>query len=128
MVAEYERNKKAAFEQRRCQRGATRQDEVWTVLRLDAANIRDDVWSEALEWTPFKTVRTVSDNIFRCRIEAVPDRTARRLWPEARPDVVRATAKQQIETVAMRRHDGVAARGRPIRSAPVAVREIAAIG
>ena len=40
---------KPMFEQRRCQRGATPEDEVRAVLRLDAANALDDVRSKALE-------------------------------------------------------------------------------
>src|SRR5205823_10378604 len=87
--------RKPMFEQRRCQRGATRQDKVPAVLRLDAANALDDVWSNALERAPFKTFRTMGSDIFRRRIEAVRHRTARRLWPEARPEIVGATAKQQ---------------------------------
>jgi hypothetical protein len=83
------------FEQRRCQRGATREDKARAVLRLDAANALDDVRSKALERAPFKTFRTVGNDIFCCRIEAVRNRTARRLWPEARPDIVGATAKQR---------------------------------
>src|SRR4029453_6698820 len=73
------------FEQRRCQRGATREDKVRAVLRLDAANALDDVRSKALERAPFKTFMTMGSDIFCCRIEAVRHRTARRLWPEARP-------------------------------------------
>src|SRR2546425_968519 len=65
------------FEQRRCQRGATREDKVPAVLRLDAANALDDVRSKALERTPCKTFRTVCRDVFRCRIEAVRHRTAR---------------------------------------------------
>src|SRR5258708_1215377 len=59
------------FEQRRCQRGATREDKVRAVLRLDAANALDDVRPNALERAPFKTFRTVGSNEFRRRIEAV---------------------------------------------------------
>src|ERR1700680_5062821 len=102
------------FEQRRCQRGATREDKVRAALRLEAANALDDVRSKALERAPFKTFRTVRRDIFCCRIEAVRHRTARRLWPEARPDVVGATAKQQIEAVAMRGDDCLPASGGPI--------------
>src|SRR5258705_7731729 len=102
------------FEQHRCQRGATREDKVRAVLRLDAANAVDDVRSKALERAPFKTFRTMGNDILRCRIEAVPYRTARRLWPEARPDIVGATAKQQIEALAMCGHDCVPAGGAPI--------------
>src|SRR5580658_4731374 len=72
------------FEQRRCQRGATREDKVRAVLRLDAANALGDVRSKALERAPFKTFRTVGSDIFCCRIEAVRHRTARRLWPRGR--------------------------------------------
>src|SRR6516225_9350372 len=74
------------FEQRRCQRGATRKDRVRAVLRLDAANALDDVRSKALERAPFKIFRTVGSDIFCCRIEAIRHRTARCLWPEARPN------------------------------------------
>src|SRR5205085_2855330 len=61
-------------------------------------------------------------------IEAVRHRTARRLRPEARPDVVGATAKQQIEALALRGEDCVPACGGPIGRGPVAVGEIAVIG
>jgi len=117
--------RKPMFEQRRCQRGATREDKVRAVLRLDAANALDDVRSKALERAPFKTFRTVGSDIFCCRIEAVRHRTARRLWPEARPDIVGATAKQQIEAPAMRGDDCLPASGGPIGRSPVAVGEIA---
>jgi poly(3-hydroxybutyrate) depolymerase len=50
-----------------------------------------------------------------------------RLWPEARPDIVGATAKQQIEALAMRGHDCIPARGGPIGRGPVAVGEIAVL-
>src|SRR5438132_13229188 len=116
------------FEQRRCQRGTTPEDKVRAVLRLDAANALDDVRSKALERAPFKTFRTVGSDKFCCRIEAVRHRTARRLWPVARPDIVGATAKQQIEALAMRGEDFVAASGGSIGRGPVAVGEIAAIG
>src|SRR5207253_7456582 len=116
------------FEQRRCQRRATREDKVRAVLRLDAANALDDVRSEALERAPFKTFRTVGSDIFCCRIEAVRHRTARRLGPEARPDIVGATAKQQIEALALRGEDCISTSGGPIGRGPVAVGEIAVIG
>src|SRR5947209_17765119 len=80
--------RKPMFEQRRCQRGATPEDEVRAVLRLDAANVLDNVRSKALERAPFKTFRTMGSDIFLGRIEAVGDRTARRVWPVARPDIV----------------------------------------
>src|SRR5437762_12575584 len=88
------------FEQRRCQRGATPEDEVRAVLRLDAANALDDVRSKAFERAPFKTLRTVRRDILCCRVEAIRNRAARRLWPVVRPDIVGATAKQQIEPLA----------------------------
>ena len=47
--------RKPMFEQRRCQRGATREHKVRTVLRLDAANALDEVRPNALERAPFKT-------------------------------------------------------------------------
>src|SRR5918911_4881893 len=106
------------FEQSRCQRGATREDKVRAVLRLDAANALDDVRSKALERAPFKTFRTVGSDIFCRRIEAVRHRTARRLWPESRPAIVGATAKQQIEAPAMRGEDFVPASGGPIGRGP----------
>src|ERR1700756_2238740 len=115
------------FEQRRCQRGATPEDKVRVVLRLDAANALEDVRSEALERAPFKTFRTVGSDIFCCRIEAVRYRTARRLWPVARPEIVGATAKQQIEALAMRGRDCIPASGGPIGRGPVAVGEIAVL-
>jgi hypothetical protein len=97
------------------------------VLRLDAANVLDDVRSKALERAPFKTFRTVGRDIFCCRIEAVRQRAAWRLWPEARPDIVGATAKQQIEALAIRSEDCISASGGPIGRGPVAVGEIAVI-
>src|SRR6266516_1310943 len=109
------------FEQRRCQRGAAPEDKVGAVLRLDAANALDDVRSKALERTPFKTFRTVGSDKFCCRIEAVRHRTARRLWPEARPDIVGATAKQQIEALALHGHDCLPTSGSPIGCGPVAL-------
>src|SRR6266853_7010338 len=120
--------RKPMFEQRRCQRGATPEDKVRAVLRLDPANALDDVRSKALERAPFKTLRTVGSDIFCCRIDAVRHRAARRLWPEARPDIVGATAKQQIEALAMRGEDCLSASWGPIGRSPVAVREIAVIG
>src|SRR5215212_3196108 len=113
------------FEQRRCQSGAAPEDKVRAVLRLDAANALDDVRSKVLERAPFKTFRTVGSDIFCCRIEAVRHRTARRLWPEARPEIVGATAKQQIEALAMRGDHFVPASGGPIGRGPVAVGEVA---
>src|SRR5205085_5852468 len=62
--------RKSMFEQRRCQRGATPEDEVRAVLRLDAVNVLDDVRPKALERAPFKTLRAVGSDIFCCRIEA----------------------------------------------------------
>src|ERR1700727_1822564 len=116
------------FEQRRCQRGAAREDKVRAVLRLDAANALDDVRSKALERAPFKTSRTVGSDIFCCPIDAVRHRTARRLWPEAGPDIVGATAKQQIEAPAIRGEDCISASGGAIGRGPVAVGKIAVIG
>src|SRR5438105_319539 len=116
------------FEQRRCQRGASPENKVPAALRLDSANALDDVRSKALERAPFKTFRAVGRDILRCRIDAVRHRTARRLWPVARPDIVGATAKQQIEALAMRGEDCISASGGPIGRGPVAVAEIAAIG
>src|SRR5712691_3102431 len=65
--------------------------------------------------------------IYFVPIEAVRHRTARRLWPEARPDLVGATAKQQIEVLALRGHDCLQASGGPIGRGPVAVGKIAVI-
>src|SRR2546423_10867450 len=89
------------FEQRRCQSGATPEDKVPVALGLDAAKPGDDVRSNALERTPLETLRPVGSDILLCRIETVHSRTARRLWPEARPDIVGVTAKQQVETLAV---------------------------
>ena len=102
------------FEDRRCQRGATREDKIRAVHRLDAANGLDDVWSKGPGRAPFKTLRTVGCDEFCCRIEAVRHRTARRLWPEARPNIVGATAKQQTEALAIRGEDYISASGGPI--------------
>src|SRR5258705_863615 len=116
------------FEQRRSQRGASPENKVRAALRLDSANALDDVRSNALERAPFKTLWTVSSDILRCRIEAVRHRTARRLWPVARPEIVGATAKQQIEALALRSEHRIPAGGRPIGRGPVAVGKIIVIG
>jgi len=118
---------KPVFEQRRCQRGAAPEDDVWAVLRLDAANSTDYVRSEALERAPCETSRTVSSDIFFCCIEGVRHWTARRLWPEARQDIVGATAKQQIETLAAGGEECIPASGGPIGRIPVDVGEIIVI-
>jgi hypothetical protein len=60
-----------------------------------------------------------------CHVGRRRNRAARRLWPEARPDIVGATAKQQIEALAMRGDDCVPASGGPIGRGPVAVGEVA---
>ena len=64
---------------------------------------------------------------FPPHIEAVCDRTARRVGPEARPGIVGAAAKHQIEALAMRGEHGVPASSGPRRHSPVAVGEIAVI-
>ncbi len=66
-----------------------------------------------------RTFRTVSSDKFCCRVEAVRHRTARRLWQEARPDIVGATAKQQIEALALRGDDCFPAGRGPIRRGPL---------
>src|ERR1700739_952642 len=114
--------------ERRCQRGATRKDKVRAVLRLDAANAVDDVQPKALERAPCKTFRTVGNDIFCCRIEAVRHRTARRLWPEAGPHIIGATTKQQIVALAILGEDCISASGGPIGRGPGAVGEIVFIG
>src|ERR1051325_8169408 len=81
--------RKPMFEECRWQRRATREDKARTVLRLDAANARDEVRSNPLERAPCKTFRTVGSDVLRRRIEAVRQRIARRLGPEARPDIDR---------------------------------------
>src|ERR1700680_4544655 len=116
------------FDKRRCQRGAAREDKVRAVLRLDAANALDEVRSKALERAPFKTFRTVGSDVLRCRIDAIPYRAAGRLPPGDRPDIVGATAKQQIKALAMRGHHQLPAGGGPIGRGPVAVRKVAVIG
>src|SRR5437764_9585103 len=111
------------LEHRRRQRGTAREDEVRTVRRLDAANALDDVRSNALEWTPLETFRTVRDDVLRRRVEAVRERTARRLRPEPRPHVVGATAEQQIEALAMRGEHRISTGRSPIARGPVDVGE-----
>lgn len=59
-------------EQHRCQRGATRDNEVRSVLRLDAADALDDVRSQALERAPCKTFGTVGGDIFCWMIASRP--------------------------------------------------------
>jgi hypothetical protein len=63
----------------------------------------------------------VGRDIFRRRIYAVRKRTVLGLRPEARPDIVGASAKQQIEALAMRREDCLSAGGIAIRRRPSAV-------
>lgn len=46
--------RKSMFDQRRCQRGATPEDKVRAILRLDAADVLDNVRSKALERPPFQ--------------------------------------------------------------------------
>jgi hypothetical protein len=72
---------------------------------------------------PFKAFRTVGNDIFGRRIEAVRHRTARCLWPEARPHIVGAAAEQQIEAPAMRGEEFIPASGGPIGHGPVSVGE-----
>src|SRR5262245_38412839 len=116
------------FEQRRRQCGAAPEDKVRAVLRLDATNARDDVRSNALKRAPFKTLRTVGSDIFRCRVDAVRHRTARRRRPEARPNVVGAPAQQQIEAFALRGEDCVPAGGGSVGRGPVGVGEVVFAG
>src|SRR3982751_6026357 len=111
------------LEQRRCQRGASPEDNVPVALRLDAADAFDDVRSNALERTPLETFRAMRGDILLCRVETVHRRTARRLWPETRPDIIGATAEQQIEALAVRHEKCIPAGGSPIRRRPVAVLE-----
>src|SRR3954447_4411821 len=111
------------FQQRRCQRGAAREDQVRAVLRLDAADPCDNVRPKCLERAPFETLRAVGGYIFGCRIQALPNRTARRLGPEARPHIVGATAQHQIEALAMRGRDFLPAGGGPIGRGPVNIGE-----
>jgi hypothetical protein len=80
--------RKPLFEQHRCQRRTAPEDQAWPVHRLDSANALNDVRSKTLERTPFKTVRPVGLYIFRGRIQAVRERTARGLRPKARSDIV----------------------------------------
>src|SRR5882724_8891028 len=116
------------FEQRRCQCGATPENQVWAVLRLDAANALDNVRAKALERAPFEAFRTMGRDIFPCRIKAVRHRAAWRLWPEPRPDIVGATAQQQIEARSLRCKQCVPAGGGSVGRGPVAVGEIVVIG
>ena len=46
--------RKPMFEQRRCQRGATREDKIRAVVRLDAANALDDVRSKGPRTDPIQ--------------------------------------------------------------------------
>src|SRR5262249_38398374 len=95
--------------------------QVRAVVRLDAANIRDDIWSKTLERTPFQTLRPVGRDVLRRGVEAVRHGTARRLRPKARPEIVGAPAKQQIEGFPMHREDCISASGAAIWCRPVAV-------
>src|SRR4029077_17338861 len=103
-------------------------DKARAVLRLDATKACDEVPSNALEWAPVAPRRTVGHHVLRCRIDAIPYRTAGRFPPGDRPDVVGATAKQQIKALAMRGHDQLPAGGGPIGRGPVVVGEVAPIG
>ena len=67
-------------------------------------------------------------DIFRGRIQVVRERTARGLRPEARPDIVGASAKQQIEGLAMRREDRFSRGGIAIRQRPSTVWVVASFG
>src|SRR5277367_1227793 len=49
---------------------------------------RAKVRSNGLEWTPFQTLRSVSYDVLRRRIQAVRHRTLRRFRPETRQQVV----------------------------------------
>ena len=106
----------------------TRKDKVRAVLRLDATNALDDVRPKALERAPSKTVGPMGRDVFCRRVDTVRHRTARRLRPEARPDIVGATAKQQIEALGIRGEDRISASGGPIGRGPVALGEIVVIG
>src|SRR5262249_15442542 len=108
------------FEQRRCQRRASPEDDVRAVLRLDAAKALDDVRSNAFGRAPSESLRTVGSDIFFCRIDTVRHRTLG-FRPEARPDVVGSTAEQQIEALAMFGEDCISASRGPIGRRPVAV-------
>jgi hypothetical protein len=57
----------------------------------------------------------------------VHHRTTRRFWQEARPDIVGATTKQQIEAFTMRGEDCIAARGDLVGRGPVAGAKLAVI-
>jgi hypothetical protein len=102
------------FEQRRCQGRAASEDQVRRVFlpdRLDAAKPLDDFRSQALERVPFQTIGPVGCDVFRGRVQAVRERTARGRGPVARPDIVGAPAVQEIEGLAMRRKDRLSGSG-----------------
>jgi hypothetical protein len=82
---------------------------------------------EALRRAPCQTLRTVGRDVLLRRVEAVRHRTARRLRPVARPDVVGATAEQQIEALALRGEDRLPTGGGPVGRGPVAVGEVVVI-
>jgi hypothetical protein len=97
------------------------EDQVRRVLRLDATNSLDDIRSKAFERAPFKTIGPVGCDVFRGRVHAVRERTARSLRPVARPDIVGTPAEQEIEGRAMRREDRLSRHGIAIRRRPSAI-------
>ena len=115
------------FEQHRGQRRTTPDDQVrpGLCLCLDAANALDDVRSKILDRPLFKTLRPVGRDVFRRRIYAVRHRTPRGFRPEAAPDIVGSTAKQQIESVALGRDNGFSSSRVVMRHRPSAVLEAA---
>src|SRR4051794_28439478 len=115
------------LEQRRSQSGAAGEDKVPAALRLDAPNAFNEIRTNTLEWSPFKTLRTVGRDKFCGRIEPIPHRAARRLGPVFRPEIVGATAKQQVEALAVSGEYCIPASGSPIRRGPVAVRKAVVI-
>ena len=67
----------------------------------DTSNAIHEVRSNGLEWTPFQTLRSVSYDVLRCRIQAVRHGTPRCFRPETRQQVVGSAAKQHVAGLAV---------------------------
>src|SRR3954467_15085330 len=78
-----------------------------------------------LDGTPSEAVRPVGGDVFRGRVQTVPDRMALDFRPVAGPDIVGPAAKQQIEAPALRSDYGVCDGRVEIPHRPSAMRVVA---
>src|SRR5262249_21681891 len=85
------------LEQRGRQRRASTNEQIRAVLRSEAPNSLHDVRAKVLDWAPFEAIRPVRCDVFRRRVQVVREWAALHLRPEARPEIVGAAAKEQIE-------------------------------